>query len=54
MKKYSDDPIVEFVHNDREERYENLLRVVTGDYVTPFKQLEKRHIKACRKRKLMF
>lgn len=45
MKKYSDDPIVEFIHNAREERDESILRAVTGDYVTPIKQLEKRQRK---------
>lgn len=45
MKKYSDDPIVEFTHNARKERDESILRAVTGDYTTPIKQLESRVFK---------
>lgn len=28
MKKYSDDPIVNFIHNEREARYQRLVKIM--------------------------
>lgn len=35
MKKYSDDPIVNFIHNEREARYQRLLEAVYGPSKKP-------------------